>query len=400
MQRATTIVSDVTLDESVPLSVTLSPEIPTTSTGGYLISNGTASREAAAFNATIPSPDGDIPNSVGTATEPWFIQVIGAPWLKGSKLSQYDVVKGCNGLCHLKMKAPALVPTSCSSQEIPLDLRQSPNISYESVKEANAAPPIDKVSFIILPSLDVQGEQEKINLVTAYPKLNKCVGTLNMTACTLAPAIGEYHAIVDGDKNTLTLDKPIRPNISGLAQNAATVRHVRPEYGWYESTLAGIVKLASTVWSAYTVYYGEEDGVQGILPVNPQASDQFLEQTVDQCLVYSDPRDTVLESMNELMFYVGVLMPQLEDLPNWYFKKTLDSGLTPYVNVTGQLQRTREVFHTDLLWFMAAVIIEVVCIAMILPTYRGYWTLGRHVSFSPLEIAKVRIILAFEVYQY
>ena len=46
-------------------------------------------------------------------------------------------------------------------------------------------------------------------------------------------------------------------------------------------------------------------------------------------------------------------------------------------------------YHTDYSWFIAAAVLELVCIVLILPMYRGWWTIGRPVSFSPLEIAKV-----------
>lgn len=39
--------------------------------------------------------------------------------------------------------------------------------------------------------------------------------------------------------------------------------------------------------------------------------------------------------------------------------------------------------------YIAAAIVELVCILLVLPTYWGWWKLGRPVSFSPLELAKV-----------
>lgn len=48
----------------------------------------------------------------------------------------------------------------------------------------------------------------------------------------------------------------------------------------------------------------------------------------------------------------------------------------------------QNVFQTNYWWFTAAAVLEVMCIACILPTYWGWRRLGRPVSFSPLELAK------------
>lgn len=47
-------------------------------------------------------------------------------------------------------------------------------------------------------------------------------------------------------------------------------------------------------------------------------------------------------------------------------------------------------YHTDYSYFVAASVLELVCIILIAPTYWGWWRIGRPVSFSPLEIAKVK----------
>ncbi len=67
----------------------------------------------------------------------------------------------------------------------------------------------------------------------------------------------------------------------------------------------------------------------------------------------------------------------------------LEPGLTINSTIIGQVQGQRNVFHTDFSYFIGAALLELVCIAFVLPTYWGFWRLGRAVSLSPLEIAKV-----------
>lgn len=57
--------------------------------------------------------------------------------------------------------------------------------------------------------------------------------------------------------------------------------------------------------------------------------------------------------------------------------------------ITGQEVGKQSVFNTNFHYFAAAAVLELVCIVLIAPTYWGWWKLGRHVSFSPLEVAKV-----------
>lgn len=85
-----------------------------------------------------------------------------------------------------------------------------------------------------------------------------------------------------------------------------------------------------------------------------------------------------------MMFNIGAGSAQQP-----FVQSGLDPGLPVNTTTTGYRIGHHNVFHTDLRWFAAAAAVEIFCIALILPTYFGYWRLGRKVSFSPLEIAKV-----------
>lgn len=166
------------------------------------------------------------------------------------------------------------------------------------------------------------------------------------------------------------------------------------------------------------------DGRSGdVHPVNPEVVENFVKQVwPEHCISYKDPLDTVMQSMNELMyvyrwivtvlasrtftdahsrFYEGALSPTLpigndqQPPTSDYYEQHLDPGLRVNTTVTGYLDGPHEVYSTNLWYFFAAAVIECVSIAFILPTYLGFWKLGRHVTFSPLEIAKVSLMTAF-----
>lgn len=83
-----------------------------------------------------------------------------------------------------------------------------------------------------------------------------------------------------------------------------------------------------------------------------------------------------------------------------YLESRIDLGLPVHRTVTGYRTGNHAVFHTEYVYFIAAAVVEFLCLACILPTYWGWWKLERDVSFSPLEIAKVRHSFAFFIRKY
>lgn len=67
-----------------------------------------------------------------------------------------------------------------------------------------------------------------------------------------------------------------------------------------------------------------------------------------------------------------------------------------HATTTGEVTGVRSVFRTTYAYFAGAVVLELMCICLIAPTYWGWWKLGRSVSFSPLEIAKVGLFARIE----
>ena len=97
--------------------------------------------------------------------------------------SAHHSSRGCSAgsLCNAKVKAPALAVASCSSRltKVSFDYIWNTTVSLASVEKAEYAPPTKNVPFLIQPSL-VLGEHESINLVTAYSKMPRCHGVINM----------------------------------------------------------------------------------------------------------------------------------------------------------------------------------------------------------------------------
>lgn len=156
---------------------------------------------------------------------------------------------------------------------------------------------------------------------------------------------------------------------------------------YHLSTLAGIASLALVEWQS-GVTYAPLAGTIQITLWGSVAYQRYVHYKKNEfCTQMKDPRKDVIKSLNKLMFYTGAAAVAVRD--ESYLRSHMDPGLEFNTTVDGYLQGHRNVYHTDLFWFLAAAIVEGLCITLILPTYIGWWRLGRPISFSPLEIAKV-----------
>lgn len=119
---------------------------------------------------------------------------------------------------------------------------------------------------------------------------------------------------------------------------------------------------------------------------NSPALDRFTIDATSQCPSYSDPHEEVLASLNKLVVYGG-LVASRESAE--YLTSRMDPGLEVNGTTMGYLTGVESVYHTDFRFFVAAIVVELICVALVAPTYWNWWKLERAMSFSPLEIAKV-----------
>jgi hypothetical protein len=376
LQKAATVVN-APFTEPVQLTVSMSTEIPRDFTGGWF--NGLRSQYT--FNDTVPTADGFISNDVSVVSrldrdtlwnEPWFNDVI-----------PRGIIKGCHGLCRAKVRAPALAQTECTTRDIPVNYTIPVNLT-NILSPTGVAAPLSQNSFFISPGI-ILGEREQVNLVTAFAKTEDCAGVLYMTMCTLESAIGEYEVTIDHGQVTLGEE----PTIIAVANNTKVDHTWNNITSSYPSTLGGIVTSAQNRFESWVMWFVSQGQVHGNMIGNTPNKFLLVQNNTDEkCHSYVDPKDTIIQYLNTLMFTVGAVAAH-ED-PS-YLEQHLDPGLSSNTTntITGHLHGTHNIFHTNLRWFAAAAAVEAFCIALILPTYIGFWRLGRPVSFSPLEVAKV-----------
>lgn len=82
--------------------------------------------------------------------------------------------------------------------------------------------------------------------------------------------------------------------------------------------------------------------------------------------------DDALQSIRELMFRTAIAA----------------ANSTNVQHVTSQATGDHTIYKTEYLFLALATVASVLAIVSVLFTFHGFWTLGRHVSMSPIETAR------------
>lgn len=204
-------------------------------------------------------------------------------------------------------------------------------------------------------------DQEVIDLVTGFSETKGCVGTFNYTACSLRAATGKYTVRVDGDLTTV--EDPGAVEIVKLANNSLT--EPTTSEGVAHSTLAGLVAMLNLAWGSQVAAYRQQGQILYSTYLEPVTL-QFQLGRVDGCSQYRDPLAEMLAELNKIAFYVGALAADEDPA---YLETHMDPGMAQtQTSTTGYLVGDHNVYRTNYWWFLAAAVVEVVCILFIAPT--------------------------------
>ena len=209
------------------------------------------------------------------------------------------------------------------------------------------------------------------------------------TCCTTSHLLSSlYHD--RADLLSSTVDSPGSPTIIAIANNSRIDRYTTGPNGTspaHTSTLGGITTLHHAQWEALSAM-SKYTGRLSAMVYNRPVLSRYMLPSNSYCPAYRDPFQDAYASINKLMVYAGAIAAQHNASSD---PARMDPGWQTRSNAKTRARVVGDhlVFNTDYWFFFAAALVEVVCIAAILPTYRGWYKLGRPVSFSPLELAKV-----------
>jgi hypothetical protein len=365
LQRASTIITQNVSGEA-PLKVALAQLLPP----HYMTALGTAGH------------DGEVTASVITQN---FTKVI-SDYQKNIPIT--TGITDCAGNCSAIVQAAGIV-VNCEAPVRTLFIVNPKNQTDAPMFSVNTEwTPIctEFPGQICYGGIDPNVVSEIIQLTVGYvqPIKDSCNGTFVSTTCNITEAVVEYSVDISG--KTVTLDKTSpRLNVVALADNQAA------------GTLTGLQLMAQTLFGSNVTWQFEigSEPTWTLVDLGVFPSQYLSGNAADpgSCLgnlTWVDPTDDILTAFNEIMFrsalQAGVHDTTTYNLesPNGGGNKTFSSAAT--VNSTQTVSRNQ--FLTHFGYVAAAVIVMVVGILAVMPTFYGWWRLGRDVSLNPIETAK------------
>jgi hypothetical protein len=151
------------------------------------------------------------------------------------------------------------------------------------------------------------------------------------------------------------------------------------EYGT-SFTLMGVIALAADyLFSSSATFASSPGGTQ--YTVNGALANQFMAGDIQALASYdaywTDPTEYMLNQLRQITFRMA--LQAAKDIAT-------SSNATQTAAYIGS--NTQTIFSTNYYLVAAAAALNILAVVAILPTYYGWWALGRECSLSPLEIAR------------
>lgn len=369
LQRASTVVP-AQKTSALTLNITLMPELPTGFTG--TIQYGEVNSPVAELNL-LPQYATHTPMLLDYSPE-------------------------CDGACHATIFAPGVKKEKCTSQTWPItyEMMHSHNTSWGPWDPKHSRGGVIRLPiFYVEVSRNYRQKSESAKVKTGVANWQDWQGSYIQTECFLVPAILEY-------------DVRIENRTVSLESNAASARFVR---------LANNTKpVNASTLPGYTILQNDTmDGITEMVQLLSQADGKAIFNTVagqkhwtwdsttynlevfrhqvwpskgNGSLQFEDPMPTVIEYFNQLFFRGATVTSSGPHSKPWHDAAGwIDPGLSTYQVVQSKQISNENVFHSDLSWYAAAAVVELVTICLILPMFWGWWTLGCNLSMSPFAVA-------------
>jgi hypothetical protein len=174
------------------------------------------------------------------------------------------------------------------------------------------------------------------------------------------------------------------------------------------TTIGGVAAAAQNIFGSNVMQVGQSMQMNGSVPsqyltYGTGKSAYFV--TEDPCAInWYDPTSDIVNGINEIMFRTALAASSVSKFSifnqNIYSKdRNATSFYEAYpVNITGSgipipqiltMKQTSNitVFKSNYSYLAAALALMILGILVVLPTFQGFWELGRNVSLNPLEVA-------------
>lgn len=273
---------------------------------------------------------------------------------------------GCVGACSDMRLNGAGFAVNCSSNTLSFDLNPSSTLGPAT---------FDGSQVFLSDYAWTAGEPSQLRISVQYKDVDTCSGFIQIQNCTLNAANVDYPVIINGNSSTIALD----PSTTIFDDNVRTATHfgdiLYPQPG--PSTLAGFAlalanqynSVANIRWVGAVGYELTNTGSTASRYVNTSTVSAYNSNC---SLAFNDPMQELLAAARELMFRTAIAA----------------ANGTNIQTVSAQQITRAAVYESHYAYMVGALAITLLAMLLVLPSFHGYWQLGRQVSMSPLEIGK------------
>ncbi|KAK5689818.1 hypothetical protein LTR97_012577 [Elasticomyces elasticus] len=309
----------------------------------------------------------------------------------------------CLGLCAAKLLGPGVVKTNCSTKSWPItkSMYFDPNATWGSQGAQGdlfywpegGRKGINPFFYVSVnyhyrePKGSATYQSEGTMLRVARIDLRNSSGTYTETSCWLLPAVLEYDVQFDDVGHVKVLSDTTSTARPVALANNTLARDDSPQHLTLlqSSTIDWFTMYLEMYAGSFVEAYLLDNGsvwASNFGTVNAQSLKytNYLNNTNPLDVAWYDPTTDMMNDMNDMMFRAAVLSSSWANL-----SQLIDPGLSAEQSVIANQTVTQNVYHADFRWYAAATALEILVALAVLPLFWGWWTLNRHISFSPIS---------------
>lgn len=298
-----------------------------------------------------------------------FLDTVNA-FTRGSPINVTDT--GCHGTCRTTLKAAGFA-TNCSSASMDYHLSYTGSDDPDGY---HVGPETLEGTQAFISNFRWRGtEPESIYLGMQFKNTADCDGTLQIRNCTLRAATMEYDVVIDSNTSSIALD----PRTTIFDDRLVGLQDI-PYVVLSNTTLGGLWRALSNAYDSTARlrfvgavrYELSTEGATTARHAILQPPETQPNPATDCSMRFTNPTDELLAASRELIFRTAIAAASWSDL------QTVSAEQVNYTLV----------HKSQYLFLGLALLVTASAILLVLPTFHNYWTPGRKVSMSPLEIAK------------
>lgn len=339
------------------------------------------------FHSAPAIPTGYAGRTTGRTSSPSFMnpnftEIVQA-YTAGDPINA--VYDGCEGTCFTKVKGYGF-GVSCNISYVPYDL--APIMKNGSVQLRD---PFDVYS-VTANQIQIYGHGDNVESyegstykpnyalllnATLMANVTQAMnGSLFQNLCALRAGLVEYSVQISN--RTVALQSSSWTNDTFLEDHGFAALP-----GNSYSNIAGFILAARGIYEgSATMQFG--GGVGWILNLKGASANRYFQRTpgsnyfnVDSNMTWRNPMEDMINSMREIAFRTALQIAA----DNSSFV-----GARQTVPFQEELPKT--IYITNFDFLIAAVVVSLVGVISVIPTYWKFWELGRPMTLSPVEIAK------------